>query len=69
MFFERSKYFGTGVCPVCKKSTKANVHAQCGVLREKQRLVKRRDPQRFASSSLGHIKAAKAVSRHGEDAA
>lgn len=42
----RSPYFGTGICPMCRKSTKANVHQRCGIARERQHLARRAKSKR-----------------------
>jgi hypothetical protein len=41
MKLQRSPYFGRGICPMCHKSTRRNVHQRCGELREQAHKLRR----------------------------
>ena len=38
----------TGICPMCQRSTKANVHQQCGIAREAELRAKRKPRLKIA---------------------
>lgn len=50
MRFKPDQWTHTGLCPMCGKKTKANVHQQCGLAREAALAATRGERLRFVRS-------------------